>query len=164
MKIDLHKIHHDLSDSLKDVTEWMTPMTDMEHPNLHEVHAVSQVIKNLSKAIHCLDEDGYGGEYYLDGGCWSDCTNRAMCLFKDLEKHYMCFWKAVEAYKKCPTEEAKHKMIEHFNHQLMAHDAIATFVMSDCPKINPELHESIKAWMAKKAAKPNAMMASEAVK
>lgn len=44
------------------------------------------------------------------------------------------------------------KQLEHFEHQLYAHDAMAAFVMGNCPTLCPEIKAVLAKWSASKKA------------
>ena len=103
------------------------------------------------------DGDGYTSHMaeptaYGPHGGWGDSDPEARKHFELLEKHYMGFWRASAEYKKTGSSEAKTMMIDHMRHQLAAHDAIATFVMHNCPAACPEIKQVIMEWKAKKAS------------
>ena len=53
---------------------------------------------------------------------------------------------------KHPSEETKASMLDHFEHQLHAHDALAAFVMGNCPTLCPEIKAALAKWSASKKA------------
>ena len=64
----------------------------------------------------------------------------------------MGFWRCAAAYKAHPSEETKASMLEYFEHQLYAHDALAAFVMGNCPTLCPEIKAALAKWSASKKA------------
>lgn len=137
-----------LQDSLKDVTAWMTELTDMEDPHLTETRDTAFVIKNLATALYYLKEAGMDSQHAH--ASWGDADPKARALFEELEKHYMGFWRCAAAYVAHPSEETKESMLEHFEHQLHAHDALAAFVMGNCPTLCPEIKAVLAKWAASK--------------
>ena len=142
--------YEQLKDSLKDVTAWMTELTDMEHPHLNETRDVSFIVKNITKSLHYMQEAGLDGQHEHES--WGDADPKARALFEELERHYMGFWRCATAYKTHPSEETKASMLEHFEHQLYAHDALAAFVMGNCPTLCPEIKAVLAKWSASKKA------------
>lgn len=81
---------------------------------------------------------------------WGDADPRARQLFENLEHHYMGFWKYAAMHKRTGCGMSKAKMLEHFKHQLKAHDEIASFVRGNCPAACPEIAAVLQEWMASK--------------
>ena len=142
--------HEQLKDSLKDVTAWMTELTDMEHPHLTETRDVSFTVMNITKSLRYMKEAGMDSRHEHES--WDDADPKARALFEELEKHYMSFWRCAAAYKAHPCDETKASMLEHFEHQLYAHDALAAFVMGNCPTLCPETKAVLAKWSASKKA------------
>lgn len=139
-----------LKDSLKDVTAWMTELTDMEHPHLTETRDAAFVIKNLATALYYMKEAGMDESHASTHESWGDADPKARVLFETLEKHYMGFWRCAAAYQKHPDEKTKASMLEHFEHQLHAHDELAAFVMGNCPTLCAEVKTVLAKWAASK--------------
>ena len=97
-----------------------------------------------------MKEAGLDGQHEHES--WCDADPKARALFEELEKHYMGFWRCAAAYKTHPSEETKASMLEHFEHQLYAHDALAAFVMGNCPTLCPEIKAALAKWSASKKA------------
>ena len=142
--------YEQLKDSLKDVTAWLTELTDMEHPHLTETRDVSFTVMNITKSLRHMKEAGLDSQHEHES--WGDADTKARALFEELEKHYMGFWRCAAAYKAHPSEETKASMLEHFEHQLYAHDAMAAFVMGNCPTLCPEIKAVLAKWSASKKA------------
>lgn len=142
--------YEQLKDSLKDVTAWLTELTDMEHPHLTETRDVAFTVKSITKALHYMQEAGLDGQHEHES--WGDADPKARALFEELEKRYMGFWRCAAAHMKHPSEETKASMLEHFEHQLYAHDALAAFVMGNCPTLCPEIKAVLAKWSASKKA------------
>lgn len=112
---------------------------------------------------HDMREDGYhhDGQRYVSHtaeptaygphGEWGDADPEARRHFEMLEKHYMGFWRDAAEFKRSGSHEAKTSMLEHMRRQLTAHDAIASFVMHNCPAACPEVKQAIMEWKSKKA-------------
>lgn len=144
MKSDYKRIE----DSLKDATDWISVLTDMEHPHLVETRDVAFIIKNLATALYYMKEAGM--DEHSEHESWGHADPKAKELFENLEKHYMGFWRCAAAYKDNPSEEIKSSMLEHLEHQLHAHDAIAAFVKNNCPVLCTEVKQVLTKWMASK--------------
>lgn len=135
--------------------------------------------EKLAKMIHELGEEkarwheekhehapmahsnGYGNPGYGNPGHgmaaysaeheeWGDADPQARKLFEALEHEYIGFWKTAAEHSRTKTEESKHRMLEHFKRQLLAHDEIAAFVKGNCPAACPEIGQILMAWKAKK--------------
>ena len=141
--------YEQIKDSLKDATAWMTELTDMTHPHLTETRDVAFVLKNLSMALYYMKDAGLAEESHSHAE-WGSADPKARELFETLEKHYMGFWRCAAAYKEHPTDEVKASMLEHLEHQLHAHDAIASFVKGNCPVLCDEVKQVLMKWMASK--------------
>lgn len=81
---------------------------------------------------------------------WGNANPEARRKFEALEHHYIGFWRSAADYARTGAESDKHRMLEHFKSQLMAHDEMAAFVKGNCPAACPEIGQILMAWKAKK--------------